>query len=234
MVTYEKNERYINIIKGISVILIFFIFSLFKNLPLELLHINYENLTNTLKEIYSISIEIIMISLIILLFKNQYKNALKDLKQNHLKYFKENFKYYLMGVIAMMSANYLITFLGGEMSNNETEIRNMFDSFPIYTYIASVFLAPILEESVFRLGFRNIFKNKLLFILTSGLIFASLHLLGSLNNPLIFLHLIAYSGCGIAFAYIMAKTNNIFVSMGFHFMHNGILMSLQLLVLILS
>lgn len=234
MVTYEKNERYINIIKGISTIIIFFAFSLFKTLPFDLLHINYENLTTTLKEIYSISIEVFMIAIIVLLFKKEYKKAIQDIKQNHLKYFKENFKYYLMGVIAMMSANYLIAFLGGEMSNNETEIRNMFSSFPIYTYIASVFLAPVLEESVFRLGFRNIFKNKWLFIITSGLVFASLHLLGNLNNPLIFLHLIAYSGCGIAFAYIMAKTNNIFVSMGFHFMHNGILMSLQLLMLILS
>ena len=218
----------------IFAIIIFFAFSLFKTAPFNLLHINYANLSTTFKEIYSISIEIIIIAIIILLFKKQYKNALIDLKQNHLKYFKENFKYYLMGVIAMMSANYLIAFLGGEMSNNETEIRDMFNTFPLYTYISAVFLAPLLEESVFRLSFRNIFKNKWLFIIASGLIFASLHLLGTLNNPLIFLHLIAYSGCGIAFAYIMAKTNNIFVSMGFHFMHNGILMSMQLLVLILS
>lgn len=160
--------------------------------------------------------------------------AVSDIKKNHFKYFSQNFKYYLLGVGAMMAANYLIMILGGDISENESTIRNQFATNPVYTYISAVFLAPVLEECVFRLGFRNIFKNKLLFILVSGLVFGGLHLIGNFDNPLIFLHLIAYSGCGVAFAYILTRTNNILVSMGFHFMHNGILMSIQLIVLLFS
>ncbi len=234
MITYTKDNFLSNIIKGVSVILLFFAFSWFKTTPLKILHIDYTSLTMTFKEIYNISIELILITCIFLIFKQEYKKAIDDIKINHKSYFSKNFKFYLIGVFIMMSTNYLIILLGGGTSENETAIRNEFSLYPIYTYIAAVFLAPLLEESVLRLGFRAIFKDKIIYILASGLIFGSLHLTGSVNNPLIILHLISYSSCGIAFAYIMTRTNNILVSTGFHFMHNGILMSLQVMTLLLA
>ena len=234
MVIYTKDNLLSNIIKGVSVILLFFAFSLFKTLPLELLHINYASITITFKEIYNIVTELILITIIVLIFKSEYKKAINDIKINHMSYFSKNFKFYLIGVFIMISTNYIITLLGGGISENETAIRDEFSLYPVYTYIASVFLAPFLEESVFRLGFRAVFKNKIIYILASGLVFGSLHLIGSFNNPLVLLHLISYSSCGIMFAYIMTRTNNILVSTGFHFMHNGILMSLQVLTLLLA
>ncbi len=232
MVTFEKGTRIKNIIKGISVIFIYFFVSLFKDLPLELLGFHYDSLNVFWKEFYSIGVEVILILIIVFIFKEQFKKAFNDLKKNHLKYFTGNFKYYLIGVIIMMLANSLILILGGTSSDNETAIRGQFADYPIYTFIAAVFLAPILEESVFRLSFRNIFKNNLLFILASGLIFGGLHLTGMLDSKLFALYLVAYSSMGIAFAYMLTKTNNIFVTMGFHFMHNGILMSLQTFILL--
>lgn len=232
MVTYDQKDRYINMLKGISVIVLYFTVSLFKTLPLALLNINYNNLSLLTKEIYSISIEVLMIVAIFLIFKKQFKNAFNDLKKNHLKYFQSNFKYYLLGVIIMMISNSLIMMLGGSSSDNENAVRSQFELAPIYTFISAVILAPIVEESVFRLSFRNIFKNNILFIAISSFIFGSLHLLGMFNHELFFLYLTAYCSVGVAFAYIMAKTNNIFVSMGLHFMHNGLLLSLQLFVLL--
>ena len=220
--------------KGFGVIFLYFFVSLFETLPLELLGINYDSLNIISKEFYNIGMEIILIFFIFLILKDEILMAVNDIKKNHFKYFSQNFKYYLLGVGAMMAANYLIMILGGDISENESTIRNQFATNPVYTYISAVFLAPVLEECVFRLGFRNIFKNKLLFILVSGLVFGGLHLIGNFDNPLIFLHLIAYSGCGVAFAYILTRTNNILVSMGFHFMHNGILMSIQLIALLFS
>ena len=234
MIEYNKNNLISNIVKGTIVILLFFAFSMFKLVPLQLIHINYSNLNILFKEIYNIGAEIILITIIILIFKKEYKNAINDIKINHASYFSKYFKFYLIGVVAMISSNYLISILGGGMSNNESAIRDEFSLYPVYTYIASVFLAPLLEESVFRLGFRAIFKNKIMYILLSGLMFGGLHLIGSFDNPLVILHLISYSSCGLMFAYIMVKTNNILVSTGFHFMHNGILMSLQVLTLLLA
>jgi len=78
----------------------------------------------------------------------------------------------------------------------------------------------------------NFFKNNILFILASGFVFGGLHLTGMLDSNLFFLYLVSYSAMGIVFAYMLTKTNNIFVPMGFHFMHNGILMSLQTFILL--
>ena len=232
--TTEEKKRIINIIKGLTTVSIYFLFSWFSNLPLSLFHIDYNTLPLTFKEIYNFSIELIMLIIIIIIFKNQFKNAWQDIKQNHLNYFSKYFKFYILGVILMMSANALINFLGGQMSGNETAIRNQFELAPIYTFCSAVFLAPILEETVFRLAFRNIFKNNFIFITLSGLVFGGLHLLSGISLEFLPLYLISYCSFGIIFAYMLAKTNNIFVTIGFHTMHNGILMSLQVFLLLFN
>ena len=56
--------------------------------------------------------------------------------------------------------------------------------------------------------------------------------LSNVNSIVDLLYLIPYSVPGCAFAYILTKTNNIFVPIGFHFLHNGVTMSLQILLLI--
>ncbi len=228
----DDKTRVTNTIKGVFVILLYFFVSFFKTLPLDLLRIDYNNLSLFTRELYGILIEIILILIIIFTFKDQFKKAFQDIKKNHLKYFSSNFKYYMLGFFVMVAANLLINLLGGSLSNNEAAVRDQFSLAPIYTYLSGVFLAPILEESVFRLSLRNIFKNPLVFVVMSGAIFGGLHLMGMTDSPLLPLYFLSYSIFGIVFAYIMVKTNNIFVSMGFHFMHNGILMSLQFFILL--
>lgn len=232
MVIFNKQTRLKNFIKGISVVLIYFIVSFFRTVPLSLLNIDYNTLSTFAKEFYNIATEVALLGIIFIIFSEQYKKAWDDLKQNHQKYFSDNLKFYLLGVILMMGANALIAVLGGSMSENESSIRDQFAIAPIYTYISAVFLAPILEESVFRLSFRNMFENNFLFIVISGLVFGGLHLISGVNMELFFLYVIAYCSFGIIFAYMLTKTNNIFVSMGFHLMHNGILMSLQVFLLL--
>ena len=228
------DTRLGDIIKGVTAVSIYFLFSLFGNLPLELAGIDIAATPILFQEIYNISLEIIMIIIIIVLFKDYFKKSLTDLKKNHFNYFKKYLKYYILGVAIMMVCNSLIMVLGGSTSDNETLVRNQFNFYPIYTFICAVFLAPILEESVFRVSFRKIFKNDILFILMSGLVFGGLHLIGMLDSPLILLYLGAYSALGFVFAFMLAKTDNVFVSMMFHFIHNGVLMSVQFLMFFLS
>ena len=83
-----QKERLINILKGASAILIYFIFSLFSTLPLELIGIDFNNLPIIVKEIYNISIEVIMIILFILIFKDFFKKSLEDIKKNNFTYFR--------------------------------------------------------------------------------------------------------------------------------------------------
>ena len=234
MITRTKENDFKYCLKGVAVIFIYFLFSIGQEFPFILLHINVADLPSHIVIIYSLAVELLMISLIFCIFDKDFKNAWKDIKQNHLKYFNKYLKYYIISVIVMMAANMLINVLGGGMSTNETTIRNEFNIFPLYTFISAVILAPILEESVFRLAFRSIIKNDFLFITISSLIFGGLHLIGTPINELLPLYLLSYCSCGIAFAYMLKKTNNIFVSMFFHFMHNGLILSLQTFLLIFS
>lgn len=234
MITFGKNERFNNCIKGLLTIVIYFFISFERNLPFDLLHIDYDSLPLIVRETYTISLEILILIIIFKMFKGEIIKAWQDLKKNHMKYFSENFKYYLFGLLLMLSSNLLINILGGGMSGNETEIRNQFNIAPIFTFVSSVFIAPFVEEGIFRLSFRNVFKNNFIFVLMSGLVFGGLHLLAGVDTNLLFLYLVAYGSFGIVFAYMLVKTNNIFVSTSFHLMHNGIFMSLQVLIFLLG
>ncbi|MBR3362740.1 MAG: CPBP family intramembrane metalloprotease [Bacilli bacterium] len=230
MIEFTKESRKDNLLKGIFMIFIYFAFSFFRSFPLDMLNIKYDSLNIAAKEVYNISLELLMVTLIYLLFEKEIINAWKDLKKNHMKYFSNNFKYYLIGLLLMFGSNALINVLGGGISGNEEAIRSQFDTAPVFTFVSAVFLAPILEEGIFRLSFRNVFKNNFLFILVSGLVFGGLHLIAGVNMNLFALYLISYCSFGVVFAYMLVKTNNIFVSTGFHLMHNGVLMALQVIL----
>jgi membrane protease YdiL (CAAX protease family) len=154
---------------------------------------------------------------------------------NHKEYYSKYFKYYLIGLGIMLISNSIIVYgFDGGISTNEETIRDIFKISPLYIYFSSVIYAPIVEELTFRQGIRNIFGRNILFVLISGFLFGGLHVITSINSIVDLLYIIPYSSLGIVFAYILYKTDNIFVSMGLHFMHNGILIAIQFLVLIFS
>ena len=214
--------------------MLYFIVSLCKNLPFILLKINVEDIPQHSYNFYSIVLEITMLVIIYYTFEKEIKLAIKDIKENHQEYFDKYFKTYLIGITIMILSNILINKLGGGISENESAIRDEFKLYPIFTYISAVFLAPLLEESIFRLSFRAMIKNKYFYIIISGLTFGSLHLIGTKIDYLLPIYLISYCSCGWAFAYMMTKSNNILVSTAFHFMHNGLLMSLQFFLLLFT
>ena len=105
---------------------------------------------------------------------------------------------------------------------------------PIYTFISAVIIAPFLEELVFRKSFRDMFSNNLLFIILSGLTFGAFHVIGSFETLFDLIYIIPYSIPGFVFAYTLSKSKNIFVPIGLHFLHNGILMALQTFLMLFS
>lgn len=234
MIIEQDRNRLKYFIKGISIVMLYFIASLFKNLPFILLKINIDDIPPHSYNFYSITLEILMLVIIYYTFEKEIKLAIKDLKENHKEHFDKYFKIYLIGITIMILSNLLIGKFGGGISENESAIRDEFKLYPVFTYISAVFLAPLLEESIFRLSFRAMIKNKIIYIITSGLIFGSLHLINTKIDYLLPIYLISYASCGWAFAYIMSKSNNILISTAFHFMHNGLLMSLQFFLLIFT
>lgn len=231
--TYWKSA-----LLGLLAIACYFVFSYLEGVPLLLLGIDVSTLSTTVKTIYLIVYQFLLLGLIIYILKDSFLKDMKDIKKNHEKYFKSYFKYWFLLIALMMLSNSLILIImnligtGTSLPENEELIRSNFQIAPIYVYLSSVLIAPIMEELVFRRAIRNIVKNNTLFILISGLVFGGLHvLLAGMQTPWELLYIIPYSIPGLVFAYILTKTDNVLVTAGIHTFHNGLLMSIQFLTL---
>ena len=133
----------------------------------------------------------------------------------------------------MIISNIIISFFVEGKSTNETLKIEYISIMPIYMIFSSCSYAPFAEEMVFRKSLRNWFNNKVLYILLSGLIFGSMHLL-SASSIVELVFLVPYSALGCAFAYMYSKTDNIFVPMSFHMMHNTIIVLNYILVFVIG
>ena len=234
MLIEQKKNRLLYLFKGLGTLFLYFFISYIRDIPFYIFKINIEDIPQTTYKIYLLVVEICMALLIYIIYENEINKAIDDIKINHKKYFDKYFKVYIIGIVIMLVTNMIISFIGGNMSSNETAIRNEFNNFPITTYISAVFIAPIVEEFVFRMGIRSIFKNNIIYILVSGVLFGYLHIMTMPMNLLFPLYLLSYSSAGIAFAYMMTKSNNILISSWFHLMHNGLLMAMQVFLLIFA
>ena len=231
----EKKFNFKNILTGIGVIFFYLFASTFVTEILSMLGINYDKLSTPLKSTCLIIYQILMTLIIVYIYKKTIITNFKTFIKNNIKYFKEYIKYWFLMLILMISSNLIVTFFTTtDIANNQNTIIETLKVAPIYTFILTVFVAPILEELVFRLSFRKIFSNNILFILLSGLVFGSMHVIGTCEHLIDLLFIIPYSIPGFIFAYVYTKSKNICVPISLHFIHNGIMMSLQILLLILT
>ena len=115
-------------------------------------------------------------------------------------------------------------------STNQEYITKLLGKYPIYTIVATILIAPLTEELIFRLNIRKIFKNKWLFIILSFLLFGGVHVISSAKTILDYLYIIPYGALGAAFAYSYYKTNNLFTSITLHMFHNIILILISILI----
>jgi membrane protease YdiL (CAAX protease family) len=63
--------------------------------------------------------------------------------------------------------------------------------------------------------------------------FGAFHVLGSYDSAIDLLYIIPYSIPGIVFASIMYKTKNICFPVFLHFVHNGLITSLNILLMLI-
>ena len=217
----------------IKFILIYLLYSDIIIIILTKLGVNIKVLPNNLKIAIMFLINLSLMIMLFIFYSKSIKENLKDLKLNFKSYIKDNFKYYVIGLLIMIISNIIISFFIEGNSTNETLIREYINIMPIYMIFSSCIYAPFTEEMVFRKSLRNCFNNKVLYILLSGLIFGSMHLL-SASSIVELVFLIPYSALGCVFAYMYYKTNNIFVPMTFHMVHNTIIVINYLLMLIIG
>lgn len=229
----KLKECDIQTIKGVGCFFLFIFFMLFKYLPFQIIGIDINNIPVLVNAIYTIVIELIIILIIINVYKDYILKSFDDFKKNKYKYFKKYLKYWFVILVGTIILNSIIMLLNkGQIANNEETVRSLLSDMPLYTWIVSVLLAPFLEELIFRLSLKSVFKNKWIFIIMSGLIFGSFHIFGNASTWLDILYIFPYSLPGCVFAYVLWESDNIFNTIGLHFLHNGMVMSLQIFLLI--
>ena len=230
----DELKKFLKIFwSGMTAIFTYFFFSNFQGIPLLLFTNNINSIPLKIKVIYLLIVEFLQLGIIAYILKDEICTSIKDFKKNYKELISSNIKYYLTALFIMAASNLLISFLNpGNIAGNEEAVRETFLKSPIYMFISAVFIAPFLEEFVFRQGIRNMISNDKVFIIASGLIFGGLHVIGNINSLVDILYLIPYSVPGIAFAYMLTKTKNILIPAGFHFLHNGITMSIQVIIII--
>lgn len=226
-----KKEKIISL-TGIGVFLLYFIYNELILYPFELLGIDYTSIPNSVKVFYLLTSEFVFISILYFIYRKKFIKDLIDYKNHFKEYSKKYIDYWAVAFSLMLISNLLIiTYFPNSVANNQQSIIELFKNNTFYTIISVVIFAPLVEETVFRLSFRNMFKSDWLCIILSGLVFGSLHVIGSFNTWIDLIYIIPYSIPGFIFAYTLVKSKNIFVPISLHLFHNTLMILLQVVLL---
>ena len=205
----------------------------FKGIPLFITIVFGKFLKNSNKLVSNISLslaEIFIFLVLFLIFRKKISNDFKKYKKEYKKDLDIGFKYYFIGLLVMIVSNLLLTLIFGGIATNEEVNRQYLKTYPLYSIVAMVFIGPLVEEIVFRLGFRDAFKKWLPYCIFSALFFGGLHVYtayaGMTLNEIVknlsqMLYIIPYGSLGFAFAKTYYDTDNIWTSMTIHVIHNA-------------
>lgn len=215
--------------KLLGIILLFFFSSLFQLIPIYLFNMNLMEITANQQLWLTTFSDIILLIILICIYWKSLKEDLDKIKGNLFSILDSGIKYWLIGLAVMALSNIIIgLFITQAQAGNEESVQELIHS-SILSIITIGFLAPIIEELVFRKSFREVFQNRILFVLASGLIFGLLHVVLSLNSYWDLFYIIPYSSLGIAFGYMYQKTDNIYTSIIMHIFHNTVLTTLSIM-----
>lgn len=230
----NKIEKFINLkglILGIVVFLLFYFSSYFQIIPILLLNIDIQKITESQTVMLSAFSNTVLLLILYFIFRKEIKKEWQKFKDKFLENIDIGIKYWLVGLAIMMISNIIINIvLNLGQAANEQAVQQMISALPWLMFINAGLIAPCTEELIFRKSFRKAFPNKWLFILMSSLIFGSLHVITSMTSPIELLYIIPYGALGGAFAYMYQKTDTIFTSITMHMFHNSVLVLLSILI----
>lgn len=168
--------------------------------------------------------QILFIILLVLIYYKDLKREFKLFKKDFGTDIKRAIKYYVIGLMCMIFFNLCIFIILGDISSNETQVREMLFSDPGAVLINIMLLAPICEELVFRKSVSTVFKNKWVYALMCGLLFGMAHLLTNIVSGIFvisdLLYLLPYGSLGFFFALMDHESKSVFPSICVHAFHN--------------
>lgn len=222
------------IFKSMLIFISYFVYSAIQTLPFDILGINYYSLDLNFKVMYTLLYELTYILIIVLLYASTFRENFKDYIKNFKTYMLNYMEYWALAFTLMIVSNYIIRLLfPSSVATNQENLNMLFEKAPIYIIISSIIYAPIIEESIFRLSLRNIFKSDKLFIFMSGFVFGALHVVSSFNSWQDLIYIISYSIPGFVFSYTLVKSKNIFIPISLHLFHNSFMIIVQIALMFL-
>lgn len=222
-------QKFEPLIKFIITILLFFYSSLLQFLPLAVMAFFDKNASINVDDpniVYALQIfsNSVLAILLFLMYKDDLVKEFKEFKKDFWDISDKAIKYWIIGLVIMATSNILISqFTPVKIANNEQDVREIIIGTPLLAFILTTVLAPITEEIIFRKAFKTVIKEKIPYILTSGIVFGALHVISNITSFYDYLYLIPYSALGISFAYMNYETKNTFSSIFVHMLHNGVL-----------
>ena len=220
----NKNNILKNIGKVIGIYLIFEYSWLLQLIPVAIFGLDVNKLSDkagvALTTFSSFCIAIIFF----FIFRKQIIEEAKKFKENFWKCCDVGIFYYIIGLSLMVVSNVLISVVfsaGG--AANEDGVQNMISSFPSLMILSAGILAPWNEELIFRKTVKDLFKNKWLYVIVSGLLFGLAHVVGQTTVWTDWLYVIPYGVLGCSFAASYFDTKTIFTPILFHMIHNLVL-----------
>ena len=226
-------KKYKNIIILVVIFFLYYIYPLLqlgyaKMMGIDFIYENEQlilNISDKLAIFLKLLADITFAIFLFIIYRKSIKEDFKKFIKNFGDITDVAIKYWIIGLAIMATSNILInkfTSLGA--TTNQESVNNIIKTAPIMAFILTTFIAPFIEEIVFRKTFKDAIKSKIPFILTSGLFFGTIHVLSSISTSLLsLLYIIPYSALGICFGIIYYKTDNIFSTIFIHMLHNGAL-----------
>ena len=144
-----------------------------------------------------------------------------------------------LNTLFIIVSNAVLSLIGEQFSftsssENQVAINELSVDFPIYIFIATVLIAPVVEEFFYRkLIMGHIFKNNALTgLLISSILFGFAHFsFGSLIENFNPFNLLSYTVMGFFFGLVYYKTKRIEAAIVAHMINNLIATSIVLLVM---
>ena len=221
----EKIERFIKqLLKGILVYLLFENSVYFQYIIVYLFKLDIATLTESMRVLLSLFSNCCILLVLFLIYRKELLKEWTIFRNNIKDNIDIGFNYWVIGLIGMFVSNCILmyVFKTGQAAN-EQRVQSLIAALPFVMLINAGIIGPIIEEIVFRKSIKNIFNNKYVFIVVSGLIFGLVHVIGSATVWTDWLYVIPYACLGFSFAAAYSKTDTIYTPIACHMFHNLIL-----------
>ena len=191
---------------------------------------------NTATALLNVLLDGILVVLSVFIFKNMLIEQFKDFFDN----FNKNAIYaFIKGPLIVYGCSIIggmisLFFEGGNMSENQALLEVLISENMILMMFASVILAPIFEELLFRgTCFAWLYEiHPLLAHLLSGFLFGFVHVMNAVLSGNIgeIVQVFSYFFMGVGLSYLYEKTNNIYVPIITHALNNLIAVIIVMMV----